>query len=451
MSISLSMVLVFTLAVVVFAVYELTLTSERNDLDEILIREGMTVSNLLIGSSESFVAEEPNSMLTSEKIRDFSSRALALHPGSALHMVVVRWEGQTLTSARGPSRLIELRDLGILPVAQRNSLKSVAGIRSRSQTISFTNLDVIVETLGDDSAIAADAQDVASRTFIATAIGGILGLFAISFTVKQSTRAISEVSLTVKKTQLDDLSRRIHSIQGSHEVSELARDVNKMLDNLSEARATRNELIASVSHEIRTPLAAARGHMDLLRLNRTIDPELTIARIDRELVRMTRLVDDLLALSRATDPAWLSLGLVKTQTILNSVSERIVTFESPHITVESAPDILIEVDADRILQALTNLVRNSVLHNPAGTKVSVAAQVLQENVEFVVADNGTGIPPQILDQVGEAFVRGSETGTGLGLAVTRAVATAHSGSLSVQSNEHGTKVVMVIPIEQPIN
>ena len=441
-----SLVLLVVLGVVVFAVYELTRASERNDLDEILTREGRIIAELIQADTEALLAGSETVGPSESDLRAFASRALALHPGSALHIALVRWGDQTLSSARGPDRLVELRTAGMLPRPTPGRLESSDGFRGRSQVLRFGDSDVFVETMGDDSAIASDARDVAGRTLVAAAIGGLLGLVAIALAVRRSTRPISSVTTAVRQTRLDNLSHRVPEPAGSSEVAVLARDVNTMLDELAVARAARNELIASVSHEIRTPLAAARGHTELLSAGRTTDPSTTIARIDRELVRMTRLVDDLLALARAADPAWLAPRLVSVQALMDELADRVSGIRVATPVIRPAPDVVVEADPDRLLQALTNLVVNAIVHTPEGTAVEVRSEIVDSSIIFVVSDRGPGIPREVLDRFGEAFVRGSESGSGLGLAVSRAVAVAHGGTLAAESDTTGTTVRLSVPV-----
>lgn len=445
--------LLVTLLVVVGAVYQLTILNEHSDIDALLTREGTTVaeqiSNEVSALTQPRVSADIENSVTVSDVETIASRALAVHPGSSLHMTVVRIGDKVLTSARGPERLELLRDQALLPVATPGVVRSEDGIRSRSQDVIFGNLRVTVETIGDDQAIVDDARTIAGRVLFAAIIGGIIGTVGLAIALRQSTKSLDAVSSTVRRTRLDDLSARVPATEGTSEVAVLARDVNAMLDDLAMSRAAREEFIASVSHELRTPLAAARGHTDLLKEGRADNQATTIARIDRELTRMTRLVDDLLALSRAADPAWLSKKLVRAQLILDELEVRISALSENNIAVKHGPDVMIEVDADRILQALSNLVRNAVLHTPADTTVEVSARINGSTISFIVSDNGQGIAPEVLNHFGEAFVRGSETGTGLGLAVSRAVAIAHGGSLDVQSSDTGTTVSLSIPIESP--
>ena len=443
-----SIVLVGTLGIVVFATYELTLDSERSDLDEVLACEGTVISDLIVQRVDN--SEWSGSTQDrGDNVRLAVGRALAINPGSAVHLVVVRWGGESLSSARGPGRLLALRDSGVLPEATSGRLESRDGVRIRSQEIAFPGFSVFVDTFGDDEAIAADARNVAQRTLLAASFAGLIGLSALAVTVRRSSRLIAAVSRAVRETRLDNLSHRIEECEGSHEIAVLAQDVNTMLEDLRESRAARNELIASVSHEIRTPLAAARGHTELLRDGIASDPKATVARVDRELLRMTRLVDDLLALSRSADPRWISTQMVNVRSIVADVAERVSAQGGSKVVIGGAPDLLIDADPDRLLQALSNLVTNAIIHTPNETSVTVSVRVTAPYVEFVVTDDGPGIPPEVLERFGQAFVRGSETGTGLGLMVSRAIAEAHHGTLTVRSDESGTEVTIRIPVDRP--
>lgn len=439
-----SAALMVTLAVVVFAVYELTLILERTELDDVLVRESEVVVASIV--QESTRRADSQGAITTVELDAIVARSLAVHPGSSLHLTVVRSPEFVVSSARGPERLEGLRDAGLLPVVPTGRLGSFAGLRVRSVEVDLADRVLKVETLGDDAAVAADARSMAARTSVAAGIGALVGLVGLVIATRRATRGLAGVSATVRRTRLDDLSARVPEPVGSNEVAVLSRDVNAMLDELTAARATRDELIASVSHELRTPLAAARGHVDLLLDGRAEDPVVTTERIDRELGRITRLVDDLLALSRAGDPSWLAKKLTSTRLLVDHLRERCrgLGIEMPPMV--SCPDVMIDVDPDRVLQALSNLMVNGHVHTPEGTVVTLEVDIHDDVVTFVVADDGPGIPGAVVERFGQAFVRGSSSGSGLGLAVTRAVAVAHGGALDVSSGPSGTEVRFTVPL-----
>lgn len=438
-----SLALGVALAVVVFTVYEVTLLRDRSALDRVLTQEGDTAAQAVVTG-----LTEATASPTDDELDRLLLRVLALHPGSAEHLTMIRQGDREVSTARGPTRLEALRDAGELPAVPRNRLTSREGLRSRSLEVRVGDRAIDIITLGDDQRIASDARVVALRATVAALIGGGVGLAALAWALHRSTRALAGVSTTVRRTRLDDLSARVPEPDGSNEVADLARDVNVMLDQLVQARRTRDELIASVSHELRTPLAAARGHLELVTADRATDPSTSLERLDRELRRLTRLVDDLLALARAGDPSWLARLLVPVDQILDELTTRLKALElDDDVAVSPAPDVLIDVDADRLLQALTNLVVNAVTHTREGTRVAVDVTSSGTQIVFAVRDHGPGLPDEVLERFGETFVRGSADGTGLGLAVTRAVAVAHGGTVDVTSDNSGTTIHLRLPID----
>lgn len=436
-----SVALAAALAAVVFTVYELTLVTERRNLDTVLIDEGDALAQMIVDELAT------SATVSLEDLVSIANRSLAANPGSSQHLSLVRIGDRVVSSARGPEPLEALRDDGLLPSSPPGMLISVTGVRSRSVEIVTSNLTLTVETLGDDAAITDEARDVAARTFIAALIGGVVGVIGIAVAVYRSTRGIGRVASTVRNTRLEDLSQRVPEPSGSNEVAVLARDVNAMLDELAAARTAKDELIALVSHELRTPLAAAIGHTELLAASMAPAVNNSVLHIERELGRLARLVDDLLALSRAADPKWLARRLVSVQDIVDELRHRLPVLGAERVDVHEAPDILVDVDQDRIMQALSNLVSNAVAHTPEATRIDVRVAVEPAAVVFEVTDDGPGIPPEVLERAGQAFVRGSRTGTGLGLAVCRAVTIAHGGEFEIDSGPAGTTARLRLPID----
>lgn len=437
-----SLALAVALTVVVFTVHRVTLLGDRTALDDTLTLEGDAVATAVVAE---LAGADPD--IDDETLHRSLVRVLSLHPGSTKHLTVVRHGEREVSTARGPARLETLRDESALPDVPRSRLTTVEGLRARSLEVLFGDRSIDVVTFGDFAALAQNARTVAWRATIAALIGGSVGLAALAVVLHRSTRGLSAVSATVRRTRLDDLRARVPEPSGSNEVADLARDVNAMLDQLVKARRARDELIASVSHELRTPLAAARGHMELLAQGRAADPTSSLARIESELGRLTRLVDDLLALARAGDPSWLAVQLVPVRHVLDALGDRLRGLGLSDVTVDAAPDVRLEVDPDRLLQALSNLVVNAATHTPEGTRIGVGVALEAQHVVFTVNDDGPGIPADVLDRIGERFVRGSADGTGLGLAVTRAVAVAHGGDLEIASDASGTSARLRLPLD----
>ncbi|MBN9121213.1 MAG: sensor histidine kinase, partial [Planctomycetes bacterium] len=127
--------------------------------------------------------------------------------------------------------------------------------------------------------------------------------------------------------------------------------------------------------------------------------------------------------------------------------------EDKHVELEVAagePLPPVAVDAERIGQALANLLNNAITYTPAGGKVTLSAVASDRGVTLVVADTGVGIPPEYLPRVFDRFLRipghSDETGTGLGLAIVKEIAVAHKGEVTCESEPgKGTTFRITLP------
>jgi two-component system OmpR family sensor kinase len=122
------------------------------------------------------------------------------------------------------------------------------------------------------------------------------------------------------------------------------------------------------------------------------------------------------------------------------------------------PDEPLTVRGDelRLRQVLSNLLSNAAKHTPADSEITVGVAATSDAVQLTVADNGPGIPPDLLPELFERFVRGDSSrsyaagSTGLGLAIVKAVVAAHHGTVGVTSCPGHTSFAIVLPrLRQP--
>jgi signal transduction histidine kinase len=222
----------------------------------------------------------------------------------------------------------------------------------------------------------------------------------------------------------------------------------------------KTDLVATVSHELKTPLTAVRLAVHVL-LEEAVGPltpkqtELLIdARDNAE--RMLSLIEQLLALARLQRPrAREAFRVDDPAEILRRAADAVRSrAEDKHITLKvSADESLprIAADAERLEQALGNLLNNAVTYTQPGGTVTLSASATTEGAVVIgVADNGVGIPAEYLPQVFDRFFRipgqSDEAGTGLGLAIVKEVVTAHGGQISCESEPgKGTTFRMTLP------
>ncbi len=238
---------------------------------------------------------------------------------------------------------------------------------------------------------------------------------------------------------------------GPIEVAQLARTFNDTADALEEERRRRDRLTSDVAHELRTPLAVLKAELEAIQDGvYTADQERTEGLLMR-VNMLTRLVDDLRALSRAEEGA---LGLEKEPIDLHEQAARIVGAFSPRrsevtLTLEGEKaDAL--ADPVRFTQMLENLISNALRHASTTVRVTVSNQAGGPTVW--VDDDGPGVPEHERERVFERLYRLDEArqrdagGSGLGLALTRALARAHGGEArALASPLGGARVELRLP------
>lgn len=220
----------------------------------------------------------------------------------------------------------------------------------------------------------------------------------------------------------------------------------------------KDEFVSTVSHELRTPLTSIRGALGLLRSGMlgTVAPQgqrmLDIAVDNTD--RLVRLINDILDQERI-ESGRLELVLREANphdlmTVAVDGVRAVADQAGIEVVVEPAEEI-VNVDCDRIIQTLTNLVSNAIKFSPAGTRVTVGGETRDHEFVFRVVDQGRGIPADMLETIFERFkqVDASDSrqkgGTGLGLSICRSIVQAHGGQIWAESGDTGSAFHFSIP------
>jgi signal transduction histidine kinase len=229
------------------------------------------------------------------------------------------------------------------------------------------------------------------------------------------------------------------------------------------AEAAKEELISVVSHELRTPLTAIRGALSLLSHGRETGDrqheEELLAMASENSARLGRLLDDLLDVQK------LGAGLLllrRAPASLRALVDEAASLLTPMARTRgvrlcvtgSAEDALVNVDSERVLQVLTNLVSNAIKHSPAGGEVRVAVAVTRDRARVTVEDEGPGVPPSFRQRMFDRFTQADSSdarpiaGVGLGLYIAKMLVEHHGGQLSFdESREQGAAFSFELPRE----
>jgi two-component system sensor histidine kinase BaeS len=310
--------------------------------------------------------------------------------------------------------------------------------------------------------VVAKAQDVVrdqwlplvARLAAAFAIGGLL---AWLLGVWLSRRISGPVEALARAS--DEIARGNYAVQvpvgpGGNEISHLSERFNEMAARLAATEERERQFLMSVSHELRTPLTAIKGHVDALRDGLIDDPELVGASLEvvaSEATRLERLVGDVLDLAklrahrftvqteevdmgRLVEHAYGAFG--------DEARRREIDYELRG--AETAPTII--TDGDRVLQVITNLLRNAFRWTPDGGSIDVVLEASNGSVRVDVVDTGPGISPEDVQRIFSPFVSRDTQGTGLGLPIARELAGALGGRVELETEPgEGSRFRLVLP------
>ncbi|GII00090.1 ATP-binding protein [Planobispora takensis] len=253
-----------------------------------------------------------------------------------------------------------------------------------------------------------------------------------------------------------DVTERHHIAE---ERERLLAQQQQQVNRLRELDRMKDELMALVTHELRNPIGAIRGYVELLGDDPALSAEQRMFTdvIDRKSAHLQRLVDDLLDLARMNAGGiGVDLRPLSLTGLLNeAVDDHRPAAEAKQLTLTSdlAPPLRLHADPVRLRQMLDNLLSNAIKYTPQGGKITVSAGLGERcgetAVTLTVADTGIGIPAEQYDRLFTRFFRASTAreagikGTGLGLAVTRAIVKAHGGTISAAPREGGGTVFTV--------
>lgn len=280
--------------------------------------------------------------------------------------------------------------------------------------------------------------------------------------IRRTTNRIQALAAATSALRNGNYAVRV-PVAGEDEVAQLQADFNAMATSLERAMRdlqqerdrvagllqARRELVAGVSHELRTPVATLRSYLETSIMHWNGNPPPTLRRdlqvMEDEVISLQALIEDLFALSRA------EVGRLTLRCEPNNVGElihRIVKARAPLAWQANRIEVVAEVpselplalvDANRLEQALQNLLHNAVRHTSPGGIVAVAVAAELEALVLRVKDTGEGIAPQDLPRIWERFYQaknagnGIGTGTGLGLALVKEWIEAMGGSVAAES------------------
>jgi two-component system sensor histidine kinase KdpD len=229
----------------------------------------------------------------------------------------------------------------------------------------------------------------------------------------------------------------------------------------AEAESLRNTLLASISHDLRTPLSVITGASTALN-----DPSLNLdadtrARLVSSIASKSREMSDLI--SNVLDLMRFEAGEVKLRldwqtiddivgTALGRLAQRLGDYPVDVALPAELPAV--RLDAPLMTQVLVNLIENVTKHTPAGTRIRISGETIDNAMMLTIDDDGPGLPPGDPERLFAKFQRGRDEatagGAGLGLAISRAIVNAHGGTINAANRPSGgASFALTLPLGDP--
>jgi two-component system sensor histidine kinase BaeS len=421
---------------------------------------------------------------------------------------------------RDPQRYLvfDQEDKVIADTAHKALGKPLAGFQVDNEIVKqWQEIKVGGQTVGhywqDLRPIAMDgklAKTVGTSIIQAMLIGLILtslvALLLGLLLTRHITKPLNHLMDAVRKVGKGDLTSRVE-VKGNGDIAILARDFNRMTEQLTRNEEVRRNMVADIAHELRTPLAVILGKLESIQEGVLPSTPETILPIQDETLRMIRLVRDLQQLSLAeAGKLPMALQAVNLRQIVERITEQFaIEFEERGLKVEvvgDAPEVI--GDPDRLTQVFVNLIGNALLHTPPGGSLRVLLAEVENPIEdgmiddekkhrlldvfrrkeekmqkteearevnntssslrldgwvqVAVEDSGEGIPEEELEHIFDRFYRVDKArerengGTGLGLAIAKEFIQAHGGAIQVQSKQgSGSCFRIFLPVKPNVN
>jgi len=283
----------------------------------------------------------------------------------------------------------------------------------------------------------------------------------LSVPLKIENKVIGVINVNNKRSKDVFTKEDLNTLQAVADMASIAIENARLQEEAKTLDKIKSDFIANVSHELRTPLAAIKESVSLIldgitgKINDKQKKFLELS--SNNIERLTHLIEELLELSQLESK---KADTKRAQIDITALAKASVDSLKPlaarkKVSLQSSfprKKIKVWASADKINQAITNLIGNAIKYNKSQGDVEVTLEDTGKFVSICISDTGVGIPKKDLSKIFKRFQRGeslSETegkGAGLGLSITNEIVRMHEGRIKVESEVgKGSKFIMILP------
>lgn len=380
----------------------------------------------------------------------------AADPGSMMRppMLVFDSDGRLVAGSDGQGHI-----RGSGPGGLRLDTSRALAVKVNDQVVGYVQFAGVPRGAGFRLSPETAFLQRINRAIVLSALSaGLLALLLGAVLAGAISRPVRELTTATKRLAGGDLGHQV-PVRTNDEIGELAQSFNQMSTDLARSNQARRQMTADIAHDLRTPLSVILGYSEALSDGKLPGTPETFQAMHLQAQHLNRLIDDLRTLSLA-DAGQLSLDRrpVAPRSLLEHTAlAYLPQAEARGIALQVEGDEVppVDVDLDRMVQVLGNLVANALRHTPDGGQVVLAASRQGDEAWLTVRDSGPGIPLEDLPHIFDRFYRGDKARTGddgssgLGLAIARSLVEAHGGRLSAENATGGGAVFTItLPLNQ---
>lgn len=245
-----------------------------------------------------------------------------------------------------------------------------------------------------------------------------------------------------------DFKARVNITTGD-EIQSLGQAMNKIAGDLSDYHLSQKRFLQNVSHELKTPIMSIMGYAEGLQDGVVEDKDKALSVIISECERLQRMVSEVLYLSKLeTVEEFYSFKGEKLNEVLKAAQEKVQAFVGTagiSLNLKLDEDCSIEMDRDKLMQAVLNLITNAVRY--AKSFIVLETRLTKDLAHIMVWDDGPGMDETELSQVFERFYKGKKGNTGLGMTITKAIVEKHGGTIEAKNRpEGGAEFSLTLPV-----
>jgi len=397
-----------------------------------------------------------------------------VHPGTDLipaevnRLVVLRDpEGRVVGSNWGIGRTLSFDSTALVRALHEGQAWATQTWRGQQYRSVYVNVAHDLE--GDHrvvqvAAALAPLESEARQVFLlmlgTVALGTVAASLGAGWLSRSTTAPVAEITAQAEDIAPGTVGQRITAHAQVEEFNRLVRVLNGMLERLDRGLLAQRRIIADVGHDLRTPITAMQGEVEvMLRHPRTpeqyqgvlrsiLEETNHLATISEALLLLARIEAGELAPRRAPTEIW---PLVERAVgrIRQRVTDHPVTCAPAPAQIGTA-----DVDPGMVGLVLDHLLDNAARHTPPDTPITVEMEGGPDELAITIADQGPGVPADMLPHLFERFYRGDSArgrgGAGLGLTVAAAIVQAHAGSIRAEpASPNGLRVTVRLPRHAP--